>query len=177
MELPSTVSLPCPQATPGATCTCRGLGVPTSPYTHRLAETLPTSGCQGAARQGGDGVSSVLLAASGSSCVGHLRHLLQRMGGSRQGASHPLCQLSIHGFFPGKAKPMTRSGAGNICIGGKGDAWSGMDWGVPCLGPLGTSAQRMQQLGNPMARSPPRLMWHHLMLWGLAPARALPWAS
>lgn len=45
---------------------------------------------------------------------------------------------------------MSRSGAGNTCFGGNGGAWSTAGWGAPCLGP-----QRMQELGNPMARSPP----------------------
>lgn len=92
-----------------------------------------------------------------SGCVGHLRHPLQHMGGSGQDVSHPLHQLSVYGVFPGKVKPTTCSGAGNICVGGKGVAWSCVGWGAPCLGPLGVSAQRVQQMGNPMARSPLQL--------------------
>lgn len=65
---------------------------------------------------------------------------------------------------------MNHSGAGNIRVGGEGDAWSGMGWGDPCLGlrfrePYGKKSPR------------PRFAWHHLMLWGLAPVRPLPWAS
>lgn len=165
---------PCPSPVtkplPGAACTCRGLGVPTSPYTHPLAKTLPALGCQGAAGQGWGRVSPVLQAVSGSGCVGHLQHPLQHMGGSRQDASHPPCQLSVRGVFPGKAKPMSHFGAGNIRVSGEGDAWSGMGWGAPCLG---------LRSGEPYGKKPPcpRLAWHHLMLRGLAPARPLPWAS
>uniref|UniRef100_A0A8C0AUN5 Patched 2 n=1 Tax=Buteo japonicus TaxID=224669 RepID=A0A8C0AUN5_9AVES len=77
------------------------------------------------------------------------------MGGSGQDLPHPLHQLSVCGVFPGKAKPTSRSGAGSIHVGGKGDSRPGVGWDAPCLGPLGASAQSMEQLGNPMARSPP----------------------
>uniref|UniRef100_A0A8C0AUH3 Patched 2 n=1 Tax=Buteo japonicus TaxID=224669 RepID=A0A8C0AUH3_9AVES len=68
------MSLPCAQTLPGAACTCGGLGVPASPYTHSLAETLPALGCQGAAGQGWGGVSSVLVSASGAALAltGHI---------------------------------------------------------------------------------------------------------
>lgn len=78
-------------------------------------------------------------------------------GGSSQDACHPLHQLSIHwGVFVGKAKPMSCFGnihgmGGTIHDGGKGVPGPGWAGFYSCLGPLGVSTQRMQQLGNPVA--------------------------